>query len=300
MKVYSKIDELPNGIASNELTEGCLVLEGGAFRGLYTSGVTDALMQNNINLSCTIGVSAGALNGLNYVSGNIGRSARINLRYRHDSRYVGIKAFEHNKGIIGFDFVLDHINSSDPMNTENFWNKDKRFIVSATNCNNGEPSYFEKGKCSNILKGIQASASMPYVSKMVMIDDVPYLDGGCSKAIPYEWALQNDYKKIIVVRTRPLDFRKADEMMMPAFHVYKNYPMFANSLASSKIEYNRECDEIIKLTEEKRIFTIAPSCPITVSRVESDMEKLGDLYYLGYNDTLTCLDDLKKYLSEEK
>ena len=155
MKVYSKIDELPNGIASNELTEGCLVLEGGAFRGLYTSGVTDALMQNNINLSCTIGVSAGALNGLNYVSGNIGRSARINLRYRHDSRYVGIKAFEHNKGIIGFDFVLDHINSSDPMNTENFWNKDKRFIVSATNCNNGEPSYFEKGKCSNILKGIQ-------------------------------------------------------------------------------------------------------------------------------------------------
>lgn len=300
MKVYSKIDELPNGIASNELTEGCLVLEGGAFRGLYTSGVTDALMQNNINLSCTIGVSAGALNGLNYVSGNIGRSARINLRYRHDSRYVGIKAFEHNKGIIGFDFVLDHINSSDPMNTENFWNKDKRFIVSATNCNNGEPSYFEKGKCSNILKGIQASASMPYVSKMVMIDDVPYLDGGCSKAIPYEWALQNDYKKIIVVRTRPLDFRKADEMMMPAFHVYKNYPMFANSLASSKIEYNRECDEIIKLTEEKRIFTIAPSCPITVSRVESDMEKLGDLYYLGYNDTLACLDDLKKYLSKEK
>lgn len=300
MKVYSKIDELPNGIASNELTEGCLVLEGGAFRGLYTSGVTDALMQNNINLSCTIGVSAGALNGLNYVSGNIGRSARINLRYRHDSRYVGIKAFEHNKGIIGFDFVLDHINSSNPMNTENFWNKDKRFIVSATNCNNGEPSYFEKGKCSNILKGIQASASMPYVSKMVMIDDVPYLDGGCSKAIPYEWALQNDYKKIIVVRTRPLDFRKADEMMMPAFHVYKNYPMFANSLASSKIEYNRECDEIIKLTEEKRIFTIAPSCPITVSRVESDMEKLGDLYYLGYNDTLACLDDLKKYLSEEK
>lgn len=300
MKVYSKIDELPNGIASNKLTEGCLVLEGGAFRGLYTSGVTDALMQNNINLSCTIGVSAGALNGLNYVSGNIGRSARINLRYRHDSRYVGIKAFEHNKGIIGFDFVLDQINSSDPMNLEYFWNPERRFIVEATNCHNGEPSYFEKGKCSNILKGIQASASMPYVSKMVKIDDVPYLDGGCSKAIPYEWALQNDYKKIIVVRTRPLDFRKTDEMMMPAFHVYKNYPMFANSLASSKIEYNRECDEIVKLTEEKRIFTIAPSCPITVSRVESDMEKLGDLYYLGYNDTLACLDDLKKYLFEEK
>ncbi len=299
MKVYSKIDDLPNGIASDKLTEGCLVLEGGAFRGLYTAGVIDALMQNDINLSCTIGVSAGALNGLNYVSGNIGRSARINLRYRHDSRYVGIKAYQHNKGIIGFDFVLDQINSSDPMNLDYFWNPNKRFIVEATNCNNGEPTYFEKGICSNILKAIQASASMPYVSKMVKVDDEPYLDGGCSKAIPYEWALNNGYQKIVIVRTRPLDFRKENEMDMPAFHVYKKYPMFANSLASCKLEYNRECDEIVKLTEENRVFTIAPSCPITVSRVESDMEKLGDLYYLGYNDALSYIDNLKRYLQDK-
>lgn len=298
MKVYSKIDQLPNGLASNHLTEGCLVLEGGAFRGLYTAGVIDALMQNDINLTCTIGVSAGALNGLNYVSGNIGRSARINLRYRHDSRYVGVKAFEHNKGIIGFDFVLDHINSSDPMNTETFWNKDKRFIVSATNCNTGEASFFEKGKCTNILKGIQASASMPYISKMVMVDNVPYLDGGCSKAIPYEWALRENYKKIVIVRTRPLDFRKENELDLHAFHFYKKYPMFANSLASTRLEYNRECEEIIELTKENRVYTIAPSKPVTVSRIESDMEKLGDLYYLGYNDTLNQIEDLKKYLND--
>ncbi len=298
MKVYSKIDQLPNGLASNQLTEGCLVLEGGAFRGLYTAGVIDALMQNDINLTCTIGVSAGALNGLNYVSGNIGRSARINLRYRHDSRYVGVKAFEHNKGIIGFDFVLDHINSSDPMNTETFWNKDKRFIVSATNCNTGEASFFEKGKCTNILKGIQASASMPYISKMVMVDNVPYLDGGCSKAIPYEWALRENYKKIVIVRTRPLDFRKENELDLHAFHFYKKYLMFANSLASTRLEYNRECEEIIELTKENRVYTIAPSEPVTVSRIESDMEKLGDLYYLGYNDTLNQIEELKKYLND--
>jgi len=88
-KTYSGISKIPSGRASDKLTEGCLVLEGGAFRGLYTQGFLDALMLADINLSCVIGVSAGALGGANYVSGQIGRSARINLNYRADSRYIG-------------------------------------------------------------------------------------------------------------------------------------------------------------------------------------------------------------------
>ena len=88
-KVYSRLDEIPKGTASDKITEGCLVLEGGAFRGLYTQGFLDAMMENDINLSCVIGVSAGALSGMNYVSGQIGRSGRINLGFRHDSRYIG-------------------------------------------------------------------------------------------------------------------------------------------------------------------------------------------------------------------
>ena len=98
-KVFSGLSRLPKGLASDQLTEGCIVLEGGAFRGLYTSGVLDALMEAGINLSCTVGVSAGALNGMNYVSGQIGRSGRLNLTYRHDSRYVGLKAIRKNRGV---------------------------------------------------------------------------------------------------------------------------------------------------------------------------------------------------------
>lgn len=105
-KRFSGISKLPNGNTSNKIVPGCIVLEGGAFRGLYTSGVLDALMQFEINMQCTVGTSAGALNGFNYVAGQIGRSARINLGYRHDSRYVGLEAFKNNKGIIGFDFLM--------------------------------------------------------------------------------------------------------------------------------------------------------------------------------------------------
>ena len=143
-KRFSGISKLPNGNTSNKIVPGCIVLEGGAFRGLYTSGVLDALMQFEINMQCTVGTSAGALNGFNYVAGQIGRSARINLGYRHDSRYVGLEAFKNNKGIIGFDFLMKGTQYFDPLNTPRFMNPTRDFIAVCTNCKTGRPEYFSK------------------------------------------------------------------------------------------------------------------------------------------------------------
>lgn len=145
-KVFSGLDRLPKGLASEQLTEGCVVLEGGAFRGLYTSGVLDALMEAGINLSCTVGVSAGALNGMNYVSGQIGRSGRLNLTYRHDSRYVGLKAIRKNRGVIGFDFILKNVNKEDPLNEERFFRPDRRFIVSPRTVSQAGPGTLKKAR----------------------------------------------------------------------------------------------------------------------------------------------------------
>lgn len=207
-KIYSGFHQLPHGNASTMVQEGCIVLEGGAFRGLYGEGVLDALMLENINLRCTIGVSAGAMNGLNYVSGQIGRSIRMNLKYRHDKRYVGRKALQNGEGLIGFAFAFHQTDQEYPFDKKRFFQFDRRFIAVATNCETAEPAYFEKDHCRDIFQAVQASASMPFISKMVWMEGYPYLDGGCSDKIPFDWALREGYKKIIVVRTRPLSYRK--------------------------------------------------------------------------------------------
>ena len=123
-KIFSGWDALHKGYSSDVLTEGCLVLEGGAFRALYSSGVTDVLMENGINMSCVCGVSAGALNGANYASGQIGRSARINLRYRHDKNYVGFKPMFTEGGVIGFDYIFGNLEGIDPFDYEAFCRSD--------------------------------------------------------------------------------------------------------------------------------------------------------------------------------
>ena len=298
-KIYSGVGELPRGEASDHLITGCLVCVGGAFRGVYTSGVLDCLMEHDINLSCTLGVSAGALIGAQYVSGQIGRSGRFNLTYRHDPNYVGPMAYPKNKGLIGFDYMFNGLDKTEPLNKERLFDSAKRFVVVATNVETGEAEFFEAGKCEDIFTAIQASASMPFMSKPVRMGEQGYLDGGIADKVPFDWALKEGFDKIIVVKTREDGFRNdltRQHMKYVTDMIYRKQPEFAGKLKTMNARFNQQCDELDELTRSGRIFTIAPSEPVRVGRIEPDMEKLGALYHLGYEDAMASMEALRQYL----
>lgn len=299
-KVYSGIDNILSGTAPDNVIEGCMVLEGGAFRGVYTEGVLDYLMTQGINMRCTVGVSAGAINAANYVSGQIGRSARTNLRFRHNSDYVGLRAIRKNDGIIGFDFLYNELEKIEPLDRERMYDKKRRIVVVATNLLTGKEEYIDRDECSDFLQAIRASASLPLVSKPVTVDGTPCLDGGCVCKIPFDWAIKEGYEKIIVIKTREDTFRKPDEVKTEqiklANFIYKDYPEFAKVLPYNDVNYNEQCDRLDKLRDEGKVFVISPSQPVIVGRLEPDMEKLGELYFLGVEDAKRCFEELKKYL----
>ena len=296
-KVYSRMESIPNGRASDVIIPGCLVLEGGAFRGLYTQGLLDFWMQNDINFQTVRGVSAGALSAAAYMSGQIGRSARVNLGCRHNSNYIGVKALRKAHSPIRLDFLIHDYDEIEPLDMERFYDSRKRLVVVATNCQTGKPEFFEKGNCTDLILGIKASASMPYISPMVEVDGKKCLDGGCSCAVPYQWAIDEGYRKIVVVRTREHGFRKPEaKLKNTARRVYRRHQEFAEALDDSSARYNRQCDEMEMLAEEGRIFMVEPSESVTVGRVEGDMEKLGALYWLGYHDGKRTLEALRSYL----
>ena len=250
IKTYKELSKIPYGHADKSITPGCIVVEGGAFRGLYNQGVLDALMENNLNFACTIGTSAGALAGFNYAAGQIGRSARANLTYRHYTDYVGRGALAHAHSPIRMDFLFNDYNAIEPFDEKTFFSPQRRFVAVATDCTTGKTAYFEKGKCRDIFSAIKASASMPYISPMVYVDGRPCLDGGCSCRIPYRWALHEGYEKIVVVRTREPEYRKKVSKRRHRFQVYHRYPEFARRLANSSRIYNHQCEEIQKLEEQ--------------------------------------------------
>ena len=304
-KTWSGIDSVKLSSAPDTIVPGCMVLEGGSFRGCYTSGVLDVLMENGINLQTTIGTSAGALNGYNYVAGEIGRAAKINLGYRHDRRYMGPRTLAKNRGVVGFDFLLNEVEEEIPFNRERFEDPNRRFLVTVTNCETGQVRYCEKGITPDFQKAVQASASMPFVSDMVEVDGVPCLDGGCAVKIPYRWALDNGFEKILVVRTRPAEYRRPQETK--AFteiteRIYRNYPQLVELLDNQSEQYNGACRELEQLQEQGKLLMLCPSGSISVSAIEGDMERLGALYLLGRADAKLMLPQIRAYfgLATEK
>ena len=301
-KTWSGYDSIEVREAPETIVPGCIVLEGGSFRGCYTSGVLDVLMENGINLQTTIGTSAGALNGYNYVAGEIGRSAKINLGYRHDKRYIGPGSLARNRGVVGFDFLLTSIEDELPFNRERFEDPSRRFLVTVTNCETGECIYCEKGVTNDFLKAVQASASMPFAADMVDVNGIPCLDGGCAVKIPYKWAMENGFEKILVIRTRPQPFRRPPEskrFMELSDRLYRNYPALAERLNTQAVQYNTACDELDELHKEGKVFMLCPSGSISIGTLEGDMERLGALYLLGRCDATIQLPKIKEYLGME-
>jgi len=281
------------------MEKSVLVLEGGAMRSLYTSGVLDVFMNNNIDIECTVGVSAGALVGSNYVSNQKGRTANININYCKDSKYIGLGAIKNNKGLVGFDYLFGEISKNkNPFDEETFYNSTKRFVIGVTNCESGKTEYFEKNT-GNLYKLLTASSSMPLASRIVEINGKHYLDGAIDCNIPIEWAIEQGYKKIIVVLTRNKEYRKeqlSSKIKQIYYLAYKKYPELLKSIYDRANKYNKTYEKIEQLEKENKIIVFQPNRPVEISRLERNQDKLRDLYNQGINETERRLEELKKYL----
>lgn len=282
------------------MIKAALVLEGGALRGMYTSGVLDTFLKNNMEFECVAGVSAGALNAMSYISKQSGRSAKINLEYCDDPRYIGRKAFIKNKGIIGYDYLFGDISENKvPFDYKSFENTNQRFIIVTTNCEKAETEYLEKSNCNDLFKAAQASSSMPLASAMVEINNNHYLDGAVTTSIPVKWALEQGYEKVVVVLTRDKTYRKSmlsNKMKKLYKLAYHKYPKLIEKLNTMPERYNKLQDELIELEKEGKIFIIRPEKEVTVSRLEKDKVKLENLYKEGIAEAEKKLDALKEYL----
>jgi len=299
MKSYSKVDQISLNNADNSITEGTLVLEGGAFRGVYTSGVLDCLMDNNINLSNCVSISAGSLNGTNYIAGNRGASGRLNLKYRRDPNYVGIKPLIKHRTIVNFDFMFDKTLNELKLNEDRLFSNNRNLYVGATSLTSGVTKFFSNKEKDIFFDAIKASSSMPLVSKAVEIKNDYYLDGGCSTKLPIKFVLDNNFPKPIVILTREYGYRrkeKSKEFNLERI-VYKHYPKFIKALENANRQYNDDSELIENLAKEKKLYLITPSKPVHISRLEKDMEKLGSLYELGYSDCKKQIDQIKEYLN---
>lgn len=277
-----------------------LVMEGGAMRGMYTCGILDVFLKNDISFDGAIGVSAGATFGCNFVSRQPGRAIRYNLKYAHDPRYCSVAALLLTGDLYPEKFDYDLLPKRlDPFDTFAFRTNPTRFYAVVTDCQSGDPVCHELTRMDDEdLQWLRASASMPVASRIVEIDGRGYLDGGCSDPIPLKQFQEMGYEKNVVILTQPGGYRKPPQkglkFMKP---LLRNAPGIVRDMEHRHIAYNETLDFISEQEKEGNTLVFRPSVTLPIQHVSHSREELQYVYDLGKADAEDRLDAVKAFLA---
>lgn len=261
-----------------------LILEGGGMRGVFTCGVLDNLMDRGIRFPYTIGVSAGACNGLSYMSEQRGRGKFSNIDLLEKYRYIGLKQLIFKGNIMDFDLLFHKFPEEIiPYHYDKFAACKERFEMVTTSCRTGRACYYdEKMDPVRIIDIVKASSSLPFVSPISYVDGEPMLDGGIADSIPLLRARELGFDNNLVVLTRNKGYRKPQKPTAVPWFFYRKYPLLREAIRRRNTLYNEQIDLVERLEDKGEPVVIRPQRPITVDRIERDTRKLLDLYNEGY------------------
>lgn len=261
-----------------------LVLEGGGMRGVFTCGVLDWLLDNGWSFPYTVGVSAGACNGLSYMSRQRGRAKYSNIDMLKQYKYIGLKYLWTQHSILDQKLLYqDFPERLVPYDFEAYKANPGEFEMVTTNCLTGLPVYLqEKNDYRRLVRIAKASSSLPYVCPVVMVDRMPMLDGGIVDSIPVERAMARGFGRCVVVLTRHRGYRKQGRNVKAPWFIYRRFPELRAALSRRSECYNRQLELVERLEDEGRILAIRPSGELEVDRLEDNTAKLTALYEEGY------------------
>jgi predicted patatin/cPLA2 family phospholipase len=275
-----------------------LVLEGGGMRGLYTVGVLDYLMDQELSPDYIIGVSAGACNGASFAAGQKDRGYHVNMDYLEDKRYVGLSNLIRNKSMFGMDFIFDEIpNDLYPFDYDAFQDSPCEFKVGVTDVETGKPVYFDKADLNGDCTVLRASSSIPLFSPMVEYNGRKYLDGGTADPIPVRQALADGCEKLVVVLTQDRHYEKEPQKFRKLYRrVFRKYPRMILVLDARHQVYNDTLKYLRRLEAEDKALIIAPKRPLEISRFEKDQDKLNAVHKMALSDAAEKRADLLRFL----
>lgn len=285
------------------IKKATLVLEGGATRGIFTSGALDYLMERDLYFSDVIGVSAGSCNAVDYVSRQPGRTRDCMIPTDKEGKYYyGIRDFVKEKSLMNMDLIFDkYPKELLPFDFETYFNSEINCQIVTTNCLTGKAEYMtEDSDNDRLMKLCRASSSMPLLTPIVNIDNVPYLDGGLADSVPIRRAQQMENEKIVVILTKNQDYRKSvlsPTMQRVYKRAYKSYPNLIRTIFRRSFEYNKTMNYLDQLEKRGEIFILRPQVK-PVSRLERNKETLHAFYEHGYKYTERKFDDLMEYLEK--
>ena len=272
-----------------------LILEGGTLRPIFSAGVMDSLLDNNITFPYCIGVSAGITNGVSYISKQKGRNLEVVTKYRNDNRYLSYRNFLRCKSIFGLDFVFDEIpNNLIPFDMDTYRKYPGKLLVGVTNAHTGKTEYLNGKDLDDKATMLRATCAIPLLFPVIKINGKEYYDGGLCDPIPIKKAIADGNTKHLIVLTQPKGYKKelSKKNILVAKLLNKKYPNLKTPLLNRHNHYNETVKFCEQLENEGKVLILRPE--YNLDSFEKDINKLKSSYDHGYNLTINHLSEIKK------
>lgn len=278
-----------------------LVLEGGGMRGIFTAGVLDYFLEQELVFDGIIGVSAGAIHACSYISKQKYRSKDITLTYIRDKRYCSLNSLIKTGDLFNAQFAYYDIPEQYFKFDHKTFNKSKtKLYVVATDIVRGKPKYLQiKNFDHGEMEFLRASASLPFVANIIEYQGKKYLDGGLSDQIPIKKMEQEGYEKNIVITTKLKGWRRsASRSYLLCKRKYKKYPKIGELLKERHILYNETMDYLDQQVARGKVFMIGAESDLGVKRIDKNIGRLEKAYQAGYETAKRLYPELIKFLNE--
>ncbi len=261
-----------------------LVLEGGGMRGVFTSGVLDAFMKHECYFPYVVAVSAGACNGLSYMSRQPRRARYSNIDMLVKYGYISLKSLLMQGSIFDPNILYERFpNEILPFDYETYRSNPAIYEMVTTNCVTGRAEYLsEKEDAVRMTSIVKASSSLPFVAQTEIVDGVPMLDGGITDPIPLQHSIEQGHSMNVVVLTRNRGYRDTEFSVKVPKLFYKEYPRLRVALMHMQEIYNQQLSLIEKMEDWGEVIVIRPQKPMEVDRLCRDPQKMERLYEEGF------------------
>ena len=268
-----------------------LILEGGTLRPIFSAGVMDALLDNNITFPYCIGVSAGITNGVSYISKQKGRNLEVVTKYRNDNRYLSYRNFLRCKSIFGLDEIPNNLI---PFDMDTYRKYPGKVLVGVTNAHTGKTEYLNGKDLDDKATMLRATCAIPLLFPVIKINGKEYYDGGLCDPIPIKKAIADGNTKHLIVLTQPKGYKKelSKKNILVAKLLNKKYPNLKTPLLNRHNHYNETVKFCEQLENEGKVLILRPE--YNLDSFEKDINKLKSSYDHGYNLAINHLSEIKK------
>lgn len=276
-----------------------LALEGGSRQTIFTAGVLDAWMEEDIPFSYYAGVSAGGHAAMNYITRQKGRFRHIiqptKIQHGQDHSNKFLDGPRKECHALHYDAAYGDI----PFDFDAFFSARVECEFGVTCCETGRVEFFrEKMSERRLLDILSASCALPMIFPAVELDGQHYADGCITDPIPFDRAFEKGCDKVVVVSTHypgeiVTDFRKYRVILNPMFK--RKYPDFFRALMLRYKRYEKMFLNMEKLEKQGRLLIFRPESDLC-DLFETERENLDASYEMGYEYAQRRMDELKNFM----